>query len=267
MQDPSSLRSIGMTSLVIFLAFSNPALAAPSSQPVEISAAKSLEWNRAEKTYTARENVVVVQGSTRIESDILTARYTEDKDAADIAELEAGGRVTIQSTPYTAYGDRAVYNVKTGIATLTGDTIKIVTGTETLTAQDKVEFSSRQNSLTAAGGVKMTRGADTVRADVMHAYFNKDSAGKMAAEKITASGHVSIQTEKETITGDEGTYHIPSQKAVLTGKVRVRQEENWLEGKRAEVDMATGISQLLGDGGAATEGRVKGVFYPKTKSP
>lgn len=248
--------------LVFFSRESFSQTAAHASDPVEISAKKSLEWSRKDKTYTARENVIVKQGDIRMESDILTARYTDGKGASDIEKLEASGHIVIQSPPYTAYGDKAVYNVKTGIAALTGNNLKITTDQETLIAKDKVEFSSLENRLTAAGGVRMTRGTDDLTADVMTVQFNKGAGGKLSANKATVRGHVIIQTPKETVMGDEGVYDIPSQKAFLTGKVRILQGENWLEGRRAEVDMATGISQLLG-GSGENDGRVKGVFYPK----
>lgn len=63
---------------------------------------------------------------------------------------------------------------------------------------------------------------------------------------------------------------------MLTGHVRILQGDSWLEGSRANVDMATGVSQLFADPTAATkapdgtvtpasDGRVKGIFYPKSK--
>src|SRR4051812_27606162 len=98
-----------------------------SSQPVTISAKKSLEWNRKANTYTAREDVIATQGPTTLHSDTLTAHY-DDKGsggATNISTLDADGRVTIDAPPYTAFGDHAVYDVKTGNATLTGKDLKI----------------------------------------------------------------------------------------------------------------------------------------------
>lgn len=233
-----------------------------TAQPVEISAAKSLEWNRKEKTYTAREKVKVVQGAILMQSDLLTARYTDENGMTNISTLEAKNNITIQSPPYTAYGDTAVYDVRTGKATMTGKDLKITTDADMLTAKDKIEFFGTENRLVASGNATATRGGDTVTADVLSAHFDKDAAGKMGLEKITATGNVTIKTEKETLTGDQGVYNVPAQKAVLTGKVRISQGKNWLEGTRADVDMATGISQLLSNGKANSESRVKGVFYP-----
>jgi lipopolysaccharide export system protein LptA len=85
-------------------------------------------------------------------------------------------------------------------------------------------------------------------------------------DKVTAQGNVVITTAREKVYGDKGTYNVPAQKAVLTGKVRIYQGKNWLEGTRAEVDMKTGISQLFAET-RAEGGRVKGVFYPKAEKP
>lgn len=251
--------------LSLFLALlTSPAFAENAAQPVEISASKSLEWNRKEKSYTARENVVVTQGSIRMQSDILSAHYTDDKGSTDISTLEARGNISIHSAPYTAYGDDAVYNVQTGNALLTGKDLRITTDKETLTARDKVEFYGAENKLVASGEATAIRGTDKLSADSLTAFFDKSGDGKMAINKIVAENKVTIKTAKETITGDHGVYDIPAQKAVLTGKVKIRQGENWLSGTRANIDTATGISQLLGSGKDGDSGLVKGVFYPKT---
>lgn len=249
---------------LLFIFITGTAFAEEAVQPVKISAAKSLEWNRKEKTYTARENVIVVQGQISMQSDTLSAHYNDDNGMTNISTLEARDNVTIKSAPYTAYGDNAVYNVKTGNALLTGKNLRITTDKETLTAEDKIEFFGTDNRLVALGNATATRGTDKLTANSLTAYFDKAADGKMALNKITAEKNVTIKTVKETITGDRGIYDIPAQKAVLTGKVRIRQGENWLEGTRANIDMATGISQLLGSSEAGDKGRVKGVFYPRT---
>ncbi|MCE9507262.1 MAG: hypothetical protein K8R48_02960 [Alphaproteobacteria bacterium] len=259
------------TFLILILFFLNGAAfakdAADTAAPVEISAAGSLEWNRKDKTYTARDNVIVTQGLSRIQSDRLIARYTGDNGATALSSLEADNHVTIQSPPYTAYGDRAIYNVKTGNAVLTGKELKITTDADLMTAQDKIEFFGAEQRLDATGKATATHDSSTVTADVLSAYFDKDAAGRMGLRKITARGSVVIKTAKETVTGDEGVYDVVTQKAVLTGKVLIRQGQNWLEGTSAHVDMTTGISQLLGSGNPETEGRVKGVFYPSADHP
>ena len=244
-------------------------LPASSKEPIEISAAKSLEWDRKNHTYTAHKSALAKQGPFQVASDTLVAKYHEGgagkKGGTNIYQLDAENNVVIQNPPYTAYGDHAVYDVATNHAVLTGQNLKIMTATESLTAKDKIEFFGQENRLTATGDAVAVKTPDTLKADVMNAYFEKDAQNRLAMHKVTANGHVVIQTEKETVYGDDGVYDIPRQKAVLTGKVKIYQDKNWLEGTRAEVDMNTGISQLFGEGNKNTEGRVRGIFYPNTQ--
>ncbi|MEZ0262108.1 MAG: LptA/OstA family protein [Alphaproteobacteria bacterium] len=237
--------------------------AAKKEEPVEISASRSLEWNRRAKTYTARQNAVAKQGNFQLSSDTITARYNDNQGATHIFQMEALNNVIIVSPPYTAYGDKAVYDVAEDRAVLTGQDLRIVTETEKLTAKDKVEFFSKENRMVASGGATAERGTDTLKAEKMEAFFQKNPEGTLKVDRITADGGVTIKTEKETVTGDHGDYNIGTKKAVLTGKVKIYQGASWLEGTRAEIDLKTGISQLFAEGNAETEGRVKGVFYPK----
>lgn len=245
--------------LALFLLLSLPAQAAEI--PVEISAAQSLEWNRAAKTYTARKDVVAKKGDAEIRSNLLVADYTGD--SADITKLTATGKVQISSPPYRAYGDKGVYDIASGNAVLTGGDLKVETDTDRLTAKDKIVYAANAGTLKAVGNATLLKDNRKLSAEALTAFFKKDGAGKMTTDRITADGNIVIETEKETVTGDAGTYSIATQTAELTGNVVIRQGESRLEGTRATVDMKTGISRLFGS--AENEGRVKGVFYPKAK--
>lgn len=265
------MRVLFLTVLLSFFplpATAQPLAAAQGDAPVEISAAEALEWDRGAKTYTARRDALAKQGDFEVRGDAITARYREESGATDIWQMESVGHVVISNPPYTAYGDKAVYDVQAQTATLTGRGLKISTPSETLTARDRIEFFGSENRLIATGEAVAVRGTDRLQADTLSAFFKPDAkTGKMALDRITAEGHVSIRTQRETVTGDRGTYDVPAGKAVLTGTVRILQGDNMLEGNRAETDLATGISRLFADGDSAgtvgEDGRVKGVFYPK----
>ena len=269
--------------------------AVSNDAPVEIFADKTLEWDRAKKTYTARGNAVARQGGMQVKSNTLTAHYAEgDSKAAgatagmgaEITKLSADGTVEISSPPYTAHGDTAVYDITTGIATLTGSDLKIETPSENLTAQSRIEFDTAKNRLSAVGDATAVRGTDSLKSDKLDAFFKPGADGKIALDRILADNAVTIKTARETVTGDSGIYDVTAGKATLRGRVRILQGENWLEGTRAEIDLKTGISKLFADGKALPgrtslivdgverapiapvgDGRVRGVFYPKKKTP
>ena len=78
-----------------------------------------------------------------IKSDTLIAHYQDEDGMTDISTMEADGHVTVSSPPYTATGDHAVYDVKTGGAVMTGKNLKVTMEGDVLTAQDKIEFFGR----------------------------------------------------------------------------------------------------------------------------
>ncbi|MDP2205162.1 MAG: LptA/OstA family protein [Alphaproteobacteria bacterium] len=265
-----------------------------SDAPVEIFADKTLEWDRTKKTYTAHGNAIARQGTMQVRSDTLSAHYSGGDGAggtrsgigSNIERLVASGRVEISSPPYTGHGERAVYDLATGIATLTGGNLKIETPSESLTARDKIEFNTNQNRLTAIGKATAQRGTDSLSADNLSAFFAPDATGKIDLQRIVADTPLTVKTARETVTGDSGVYDVAAGKATLRGRVRLLQGDNWLEGTRAEVDLKTGISKLFADTPAAPvrpalivdgvaqppanpvgDGRVRGVFYPKKKEP
>lgn len=243
-----------------------PADAAAGEAPLEISADKGLEWNRAAKTYTARGAAVAKQGDMQVKADVLTASYS-GADQSAIENLLAEGAVVLSSPPYEAYGARATYDVVAGKAILTGGDLRIVTPGETLTARDSIEFYAADNRLVAKGDARATRGTDRLSAREMTATFTADAAGKRALDQIVATGDVVITTAREEIRGEKGVYNAAQGTAQLTGKVRILQGENWLEGTRATLDLKSGVSKLFGDGNKETQGRVRGVFYPKSGKP
>jgi lipopolysaccharide export system protein LptA len=276
------------------LSAQSPAPAVASDAPVEIFADKTLEWDRTKKTYIARGNAIARQGTMQVRSDTLSAHYSGGDGAggtrggigSNIEKLIASGRVEISSPPYTGHGDKAVYDLATGIATLTGGNLKIETPAESLTARDKIEFDTNKNRLIAIGNATAQRGTDRLSADNLSAFFAADASGKVDLQRIVADTPVTIKTARETVTGDSGVYDVAAGKATLRGRVRLLQGENWLEGTRAEVDLKTGISKLFADTPAAParpalivdgvarppanpvgDGRVRGVFYPKKKEP
>lgn len=262
-------------------------------QPIEITATKTVEWLRDQQQYVARENVIVTQGAMTIMSDLLTADYRDGATSSqEIWQLTAEGNVQIKDEANTAYGDRGVYDVPKGIATLTGENLRLVSPDQTVTARDRMEYHSNERLAKAIGNAKVVRAQDTLSADVITAYFKDDAAQSTAQEvqaaasvpsrqgstasapasplggsggnldRLEADGNVVIKTPTETLYGRKGVYRAETNTAELTGKVRIERGPNVLEGERAVVDLNTNVSKMYGaekDGG-----RVRGVFFPGT---
>ena len=240
-----------------------PAEAAKAGQtPIEITADGGIEWNRAARTYVARGAAQARRGDLSIAADTLTAHYRDGPDGgSEIYQLEATGHVRLASQSAVVTGGRAVYDVAARKMTVTGEGLKLETPTDVLTAQDRLEYSDRTREASAHGAVTVVRDQQRLEAEHVLATLAPGSAGELAVTKVEADGNVRIATPREFVRADRGTYDVEKQFAVLTGGVKVTQDQNQLNGEYAEVDLKSGVSRLLGapPGGA---GKVKGLVLP-----
>lgn len=221
-----------MTGMGLFCAtiFFSAYSIADDKQPLEITADTALEWNQTDKTYIARGNAIAKQGDILVKANTLTATYAgKDGKTSDITMLTADGNVTLSTATETATGDKAVYDLVTGKATLSGVRPKMI--------------QNNKNSIEANSLIVWTKDNTLDRAE--------------------AIGNVIIISGEQTATGDKATYTVATTIAEIIGNAKVKQDNNWLQGDRAEMNMTTRISKMTGQSGA---GRVKGVFYTGTQN-
>lgn len=233
-----------------------------SKNPVEISAGKTLEWHQKDKQYVADGDVEAKQGDVTILAEKLIADYRDDNEGGNVEiwQLTAEQNVRIKNTDSTAIGDKAVYNVETGIATLTGKNLKLTTPDQIITAQKRMEYDANGGKAKAVGNAQIKRGTDTLRAETLTANFTKNKNGKQVLKSANASGRVTIKTPEETLTGNSGFYNAANNTAEVKGNVKIVRGPNTLEGDRAEINLTTNISKMYGS--PKTGKRVKGVFFP-----
>ena len=93
-----------------------------------ITARDSLEYWEKRALAVARGNAVATRGKKRLRADVLTAKFERGKDGKSrLSVIEAFDNVLISSPTEVVRANRAVYNVLTGIAILTG-AVKITRG-------------------------------------------------------------------------------------------------------------------------------------------
>jgi lipopolysaccharide export system protein LptA len=86
-----------------------------------VTARDSLEWYDHQQLAVARGDAVAVRNGKTIKGDVLTA-YVERpaNQPSHISHINATGHVIVSSIDQVGTGDTGVYNLDTGIATLTG---------------------------------------------------------------------------------------------------------------------------------------------------
>ncbi|WP_419903008.1 LptA/OstA family protein [Kiloniella sp.] len=233
-----------------------------SNVPLEINADEGIEWRRDQKQYVASGNARAAQGELEVYGDQLVAHYREGVEGGtEIYRVDAVGNVKIVSPGETAYGDNGVYDIDKQVMVLTGQNLRMVSGADTITARDSLEYWETKQLAIARGNAVAIREDKRVRGNVLTAYFVRDAANKLELDRIDAHGDVRVATKTEYATGDNGTYYVKKELANLTGNVKITQGENQMNGDQAEFNLATGVSKLKSQSGKP----VTGLILPSSK--
>jgi len=209
---------------------------------------------------------LAAKGDFSIRGDELKAFYTDangQKNAMgnDVYKVEAVGNVKIDTGEHRGLADYAIYDVNAGIIRMTGEALTLKTATDTLNADDYIEYKEKEKTAEAVGNATVLREGNTLYADRLVANFIEGPDGSNQIDNIDALGKVIIVTKQERITANRGRYTLDNGLAVLKGDVRIFRGQNELNGDLAEVNLNTGVSKLLS---SPNSGRVRGVFTPNS---
>ena len=228
--------------------------------PIEISADDGIEWQRNNEVLIARGNARAARKDIAVTADVLRAHYQSRSDGTtELSRLDAAGGVKIASPSENLTGDSATYDLEEAVLVVSGDRVRLDTGNDQITANKQMEYWERRQMAVARGSAVGLHDGKRIRAEVLVAFLRRDQQGKSRVFRVQAFDDVVIQTEIDTVRASKGTYNVDSGIATLTGDVRITRGENQLAGDRAEVDLNTGISRLLGGSG----GRVRGLLVPR----
>jgi lipopolysaccharide export system protein LptA len=163
-----------------------PAGAANSTQPIQITADRGIEWRQADHEVIATGNAVASRGDVTVDADQLIAHYRKragapaatparsaaaapvtpppanDAESAlgggdnEIYELDAIGHVHIFTPTDNAYGDHAVYYLDQAVLILTGSHLKLTTQHDVIKAKNSIEYYSVKRQAVARGNATIT---------------------------------------------------------------------------------------------------------------
>ena len=217
-----------------------------SDQPIEIFADNGIEWQQENLIFLARGNARAVRGRVTVFADELRAYYREKPDGGtDIWRLDANGKVRIKTLGETAFGKKAVYRIDDGILVLSGGRVRLVSGTDEITADKQIEYWEKKQMAVARGNALAVRKDKHLKADVLAAYFRVDRKGENKLYRVDAFDHVKIVTDKNTATSNRAVYNVESGIATLTGSVKLVRGNSVLTGCSAEVNLNSGVSKIF----------------------
>lgn len=111
------------------------------------------------------------------------------------------------------------------------------------------------------GNVIVSQGALELKAATITLHYTTEKSQKSnPVSLIEAKSGVTMSSKSEAVTCEWLRYDIADARITLGGNVTLTRDGNTLSGDKLTIDLNTGLSRL--EGGAATGGRVRGVFIP-----
>jgi lipopolysaccharide export system protein LptA len=194
-------------------------------------------------------------------------RYLVSLAAVVVAMAAAGWAAAAQTGGHAAtapHGTQSVASPLQGFSQSSDQPIKITS--TSLEVRDKDHYA------TFIGNVHVVQGDSTLRCKTLVVYYDQETGAATSAKagqpstsnqkikKLDAKGGVVITQKDQTATGDNGTFDMKSNIAILTGNVVVTQGDNVVRGDKLVVDMTTGVSRVEGR-------RVESLFTPSKTPP
>ena len=137
---------------------------------------------------------------------------------------------------------------------------------------DRLEVLEAESKAVFSGAVNVAQGATTLQAGNLIVYYAKKGSGSVATgsaaiERLEMSGKVIIKSDKQTATGDAGTFNMKSNTFQLTGsRVVLSEGGNVATGCKLTVQMNTGRANLESCKGSSKNGtgRVQILLNPQS---
>lgn len=137
---------------------------------------------------------------------------------------------------------------------------------------DSLEVQQEQQIAVFRGNVDAVQGEINLKADELTVHYRTGKSDANAVERIVADGNVRLISPTETARGEHGVYDVDADTVELTGSVVLTRGENVLTGSRLELNLATGMSRILGGAaagvadGSGEQERVRAVFTPEREA-
>lgn len=237
--------------------------------PIEIFAEDGIEWQQEQSVVVARGNARAIRGEIEVTADTLSAYYRKTSTGdSEIWRVEAEGNVKIATPSETAYAQKGLYDVDSGILVLRtrgqdAETVRVVGQNGDISAHEQMEFWEAKQMFVARGDARAVQGDRAVSADVLVAYLDTTAAGEDRVQRVEAFDDVVIETPQEIVRAEHGVYRVDDGIASMLGAVKITRGQNQLNGCSAEVNLNTGISKLFGCSDGSQRGQVEGLIHPR----
>ncbi len=256
--------------MLFFGVFATPSSAQDGQDSLIVEADISLQWQREQSQYIATGNASAQRGAAKLTADVITADYstddsTKNAESTDITVIKGLGNARFSRNDTAATAAVITYDLTTEFVTLNGGSPEIVNLNDRITAKQTITYNRKKRIITATSMSQITLAdGNILKGDSITATLNPEENDII---NIVATGNAEIfspptdgvPNSVKVAYADTMTYQHATGIAILTGNVRLEENENVITGARAEINVISGVSTMSAEGSGT---RVGGIFKP-----
>ena len=221
-------------------------VAKDEKKSTEIKAQKQIQLRQKERTLKAVSKASLNDGERQVFAEEIKIFFTEDEQGKyHLVKLEAKGKVHLITPDEEMWGEECVYDILTGQNRFAGN-FRMIRGEIELKG-DKIDLDMKEGKGILTGNAFMKKKTDTLSAETITAFFEKDAKGNYQLLRMDAEEGVHIKTPSSEIFGDRATHFMAQEKSRVEGNVRILHRDTEMKSTRADINTKEGKGVLTGN--------------------
>ena len=243
-----------LTSLSVFVA---NATEINVENKIEIKASDKLEWYQLENKIVALGDAEVKSSFFSINANKIEGFYEGLIGKGKIQNLIASEKATFKTSQITINSNFMNYNLANENLLVEGDDISMISNLGTVYSQKRLFYKKNEKKIILDGNVLIILKNPETKINANKLTIKIDKNENIIYVKAIDNVNVIIDSLQQNISSNEAEFFNLEQKINFEGNVIIKQNESFLKGNSAVIDLEKGLSSITSN----EQNSVTGVFY------
>jgi len=224
---------------------------------IEIKASDKLEWDQLENKIVAYGDSVVKSSFFSINANEIVGFYEGLIGKGKIQNIIATEKATFKTSQITINSNFMNYNLANENLLVEGDNISMISSLGTVYSQKRLFYKKNEKKIILDGNVLIILKNPETKINANKLTIKIDENENIIYVKAIDNVNVIIDSLQQNISSNEAEFFNLEQKINFEGNVIIKQNESFLKGNSAVIDLEKGLSSITSN----EQNSVTGVFY------
>ena len=224
---------------------------------IEIKASDKLEWYQLENKIVALGDAEVKSSFFSINANKIEGFYEGLIGKGKIQNLIASEKATFKTSQITINSNFMNYNLANENLLVEGDNISMISSLGTVYSQKRLFYKKNEKKIILDGNVLIILKNPETKINANKLTIKIDKNENIIYVRAIDNVNVIIDSLQQNISSNEAEFFNLEQKINFEGNVIIKQNESFLKGNSAVIDLEKGLSSITSN----EQNSVTGVFY------